>query len=208
MEGQSHARSASREPEPHIEDAAAARDLAVSRAVARAQSGDRDALAYIYVRFADDICGYARSIVHDHHAAEDVTQQVFTKLIRVIGKYQERDVPFFAWMLRVTRNCALDHLRKQTPLPVEEVRGEYGRGCVPGEGHVSELVAALATLPHAQREVLVLRHLAGLSPGEIAQVIGKSESSIHGLHHRGRRSVIAELTERGVAPATVRLPSA
>jgi RNA polymerase sigma-70 factor (ECF subfamily) len=179
-------------------------DIAVSRAVRHAQAGDRDALAFLYARFADDICGYARSIVHDHHEAEDVTQQVFAKLIRVIGKYQERDVPFFAWMLRVTRNVAVDHLRKQQPLPVEEVR-VHSQG---DEAHVSgaalaDLTAALATLPHAQREVLVLRHFAGLSPTEIATRVGKSEGSIHGLHHRGRRSLIAELTERNAAPSTV-----
>jgi RNA polymerase sigma-70 factor (ECF subfamily) len=181
-------------------------ELAVSRAVRRAQEGDRDALAFLYARFADDICGYARSIVHDHHEAEDVTQQVFAKLIRVIGKYQEREVPFFAWMLRVTRNVAVDHLRKQQPLPVEEVRaeGRGGEGLIDG-GRLEDLTAALATLPYAQREVLVLRHFAGLSPTEIAVRVGKSEGSVHGLHHRGRRSLIAELTERGAAPSTALL---
>ena len=186
--------------------ASPAGEIAVSRAVRRAQEGDRDALAFLYARFADDVCGYARSIVHDHHEAEDVTQQVFAKLIRVIGKYQEREVPFFAWMLRVTRNVAVDHLRKQQPLPVEEVRaeGRGGEGLVDG-GRLEDLTAALATLPHAQREVLVLRHFAGLSPTEIAVRVGKSEGSIHGLHHRGRRSLIAELTERGAAPSTALL---
>jgi RNA polymerase sigma-70 factor (ECF subfamily) len=181
-------------------------ELAVSRAVRRAQEGDRDALAFLYARFADDICGYARSIVHDHHEAEDVTQQVFAKLIRVIGKYQEREVPFFAWMLRVTRNVAVDHLRKQQPLPVEEVRaeGRGGEGLIDG-GRLEDLTAALATLPYAQREVLVLRHFAGLSPTEIAVRVGRSEGSVHGLHHRGRRSLIAELTERGAAPSTALL---
>jgi RNA polymerase sigma-70 factor (ECF subfamily) len=180
-----------------------AAEIAVSRAVRRAQEGDRDALAFLYARFADDICGYARSIVHDYHEAEDVTQQVFAKLIRVIGKYQERDVPFFAWMLRVTRNVAVDHLRKQQPLPVEEVRVESeGDEAHAAAGCLEDLTEALATLPHAQREVLVLRHFAGLSPTEIATRVGKSEGSIHGLHHRGRRSLIAELTERSAAPST------
>ncbi|HXP29340.1 MAG TPA: sigma-70 family RNA polymerase sigma factor [Solirubrobacteraceae bacterium] len=175
----------------------------VARAVKRAQQGDGDALAFLYARFADDVCGYARSIVHDYHEAEDVTQQVFAKLARVIGKYHERDVPFFAWMLRVTRNVALDHLRKQNPLPVEEVRVDGGDLQRPeARERLGELTDALATLPHAQREVLVLRHFAGLSPTEIAERVGKSEGSIHGLHHRGRRSLIAELTERGAAPST------
>src|ERR1700744_317347 len=85
----------------------------VSQAVKRAQEGDRDAFGFLYARYADNIYGYVRSIVHDHHEAEDVTQHVFAKLIDVIGKYQEREVPFFAWILRVARNVAGDHIRRQ-----------------------------------------------------------------------------------------------
>jgi DNA-directed RNA polymerase specialized sigma24 family protein len=72
---------------------------------------------------------------------------------------------------------------------------------LPGE-HLDVLKDALATLPPAQREVLILRHFAGLSPTEIATRTGKTEGSIHGLHHRGRRALTAELASRGAAPAT------
>jgi RNA polymerase sigma-70 factor (ECF subfamily) len=175
----------------------------VSAAVRRAQAGDRDAFAFLYARYADDICGYARSIVHDHHEAQDITQQVFAKLMGVIGKYQEREVPFFAWMLRVTRNVAVDHLRRQRPIPVEEVRAsDPHTQPAPTSVQAAELTEALATLPAAQREVIVLRHLMGLSPGEIATRTGRTEGSVHGLHHRGRRALTAELSSRGAAPAT------
>src|SRR6266550_1319449 len=95
----------------------------VAQAVKRAQRGDRQALAFLYACYADDIYGYVRSIVHDHYDAEDVTQHVFAKLITVLPSYQERSVPFFAWLLRVSRNVAVDHLRKRRLVPVEEVRG-------------------------------------------------------------------------------------
>jgi RNA polymerase sigma-70 factor, ECF subfamily len=175
----------------------------VSRAVKRAQAGDRDALAFLYARYADNLHGYVRSIVHDHHEAEDVTQQVFAKLLQVIGKYEEREVPFFAWMLRVARNVAVDHLRKQLPVPVEEIRPTGSRLAQSlDREQLTDLKDALATLPSAQREVLILRHFAGLSPTEIAMRTGKTEGSIHGLHHRGRRALTAELASRGSAPAT------
>jgi RNA polymerase sigma-70 factor (ECF subfamily) len=177
----------------------------VSRAVKRAQEGDREALGFLYARYAENIYGYVRSIVHDHHEAEDVTQHVFAKLIDVIGKYQEREVPFFAWMLRVARNVAVDHLRRQRMIPVEEVRSpnlEAGFGDTSGERPINDLRDALLTLPLAQREVLVLRHFVGLSPTEIAERTGKSEGSIHGLHHRGRRALTTELIAREAAPAT------
>jgi len=176
----------------------------VARAVKRAQDGDRQAFAFLYARFADNINGYVRSIVHDHHEAEDVTQHVFAKLFSVIGKYQERDVPFLAWMLRVARNVAIDHIRAQRLIPVEEVRATEdfgGRDPAPAPGQSNDLIEALATLPKAQRDVLVMRHVVGLSPTEIAARTGKTEGSIHGLHHRGRQALKAELIERQSAPA-------
>jgi RNA polymerase sigma-70 factor (ECF subfamily) len=180
-------------------------DRLVSRAVRRAQAGDREALGFLYVRYADNVCGYVRSIVHDPHEAEDVTQQVFAKLIGAIGKYEEREVPFLAWILRVARNMAVDHLRRSRAVPVEEVRGsEPTRDGHARAERMRDLQEALAELPPEQREVLVLRHFAGLTPGEIATRTNRSESSIHGLHHRGRRTLTAELQSRGAAPSTLR----
>jgi RNA polymerase sigma-70 factor, ECF subfamily len=177
----------------------------VSQAVRRAQLGDREALGFLYARFSENIFGYVRSIVRDHHEAEDVTQHVFTKMMRVIGKYEERDVPFFAWLLRVARNVAVDYIRSERLVPVEEVRVEPSRSASDPTAltWTDDLREALATLPQAQREVLIMRHVAGFSPAEIAGLTGKSEGSIHGLHHRGRRAMTAELTSRGLAPATM-----
>jgi RNA polymerase sigma-70 factor (ECF subfamily) len=178
----------------------------VSEAIRRAQLGDREALGFLYTRFADDVLGYVRSIVHDQHEAEDITQQVFAKLMRVIDKYEERQVPFLAWIMRVARNLAIDHLRRQRMIPVEEVRTtDEGSGDPGGGLPMNDLREALSTLPIDQREVLILRHFAGLSPSEIALRTGRSEGSIHGLHHRGRRALRAELTSRGAAPTTMAL---
>jgi RNA polymerase sigma-70 factor, ECF subfamily len=188
---------------PQSGDDEVAASRLVSRAVKRAQDGDREAFGFLYARYADDVCGYVRSIVRDKHEAEDITQQVFAKLMQVIGKYEERDVPFFAWVLRVSRNVAVDHLRRHRAIPVANIRIEDGNGGDrAGAERLVELQEALATLPRDQREVLVLRHFAGLSPTEIASRMGRSEPSIHGLHHRGRRALTLELTSRGAAPAT------
>jgi len=176
----------------------------VARAVKAAQAGDRDALAFLYVRYADDIYRYVLRIVDEHHLAEDVTQHVFAKLIRVIDKYEERGLPFLTWMLRVAHNAALDAIRTRHPIPVAEVRLQTGMERELGRERARDLRESLEALPSAQREVLVLRHLAGLSPGEIALRTGRTESSVHGLHHRGRLELTAELTSRGAAPVTAR----
>lgn len=83
----------------------------VSVAVRRAQAGDRDALRFLYERYARDVQRHVRPVVRDDHEAEDVTQLVFVKLMTAIIKYDERAVPFFAWLARLSQNVAVDHRR-------------------------------------------------------------------------------------------------
>lgn len=175
-------------------------------AVTRAKAGDTEGLHYLYVRYADDVLRYVTGLIRDHHEAEDITQNVFAKLMKAIHKYEERAVPFDAWILRVARNAALDHLRAKRAIPTEEVRlTDTGRAQTQLD-RGQALRQALEDLPEDQREVLVLRHIVGLSPIEIADTLDKSESSVHGLHHRGRRSLRDNLTELGAAPVTASTP--
>ena len=185
-----------------LEDGPVAERRIVTQAVARAKSGDREAVRFLYMRYADNVYGYVRSIVKDHHEAEDVTQHVFAKLMTVLPKYEERRVPFAAWILRVARNVAVDHMRQRRAVPCEEVReldahDEHEER----EQNSLSLREALETLPDEQRQVVVLRHLVGLTPGEIAGRLGKTEPAIHGLHHRGRGALRTSLVERECAPA-------
>jgi RNA polymerase sigma-70 factor (ECF subfamily) len=172
----------------------------VRQAIARAKEGDREAVRLLYVRYADNVYGYVRSIVRDEKEAEDLTQQVFMKLMLVIGKYTDCGVPFSGWLLRLARNVALDHLRRRRPTPTEDVVALDTHADESGRESARDLYAALATLPDEQRDVIVMRHIVGLSPPEIAEQMGRSESSIHGLHHRGRRALKQELARLGSAP--------
>lgn len=170
-------------------------------AVKRAKSGDRDAIRYLYLRFADNIYGYARGIVRDEHEAEDITQQVFAKLMTALSSYEQRSVPFSAWLLRITHNMAIDHMRRQRSVLTDEVRGSDERA---DDGHALSMSfrSALEELPAGQREVVVLRHVAGWTPAEIAHKLDKSEDAIHGLHHRGRRALKSALVRLEAAPVT------
>ncbi len=172
----------------------------VRAAIARAQGGDIEAIHFLYVRYADDVLRYARSLVQDHHQAEDIMQNVFVKLIAAIRQYEPRDVPFAAWILRVTRNAALDHLRGRRTMPSEDIRVSDIDDAQVDHERGRDLREALERLPEEQREVLILRHIVGLSPIEIADALGKTESSIHGLHHRGRLSLQSVLVELDAVP--------
>lgn len=185
---------------PAQDDAASTR--LVLLAVRRAKAGDKSAFAFLYARFADDVCRFAASLTRNHHDAEDVTQQVFAKLLGIIGQYEQRDVPFQAWLIRVTRNVAVDHMRRRRYVPVAEVRASVEFYDTTSACSAQSLTSALGRLPHAQREVLVLRHLAGLSPAEIAELTGRSEGAVHGLHHRGRKALVSDLRSLGATPVT------
>jgi RNA polymerase sigma-70 factor (ECF subfamily) len=174
-------------------------------AIDRAKAGDRDAIRFLYIRHAGAVHRYVLSILHDDYEAEDITQAVFMKLFRTIDRYESREVPFAAWIRRVARNLAVDEIRRRRragwgdldmpDTPADELEPERLRS----------LVEALRGLPSDQRRVILLRHMCGFAPGEIAEELGKSESSVHGLHHRARGALRRALTDLEASPTTVRV---
>src|SRR6201992_1877672 len=172
----------------------------VRQAVLRAKQGDSEGIHFLYVRFYDDVLRYVNSMVRDYYEAEDITHNVFAKLMTAIAKYEERAVPFTAWIMRVARNAALDHLRARRAVPAEEVRVAETSEADSNLERGLDIREALEELPTDQREVLVLRHVMGLTPVEIAGTLEKTESSVHGLHHRGRRALQGALESRDAVP--------
>ena len=172
----------------------------VGTAVARAKQGDEEAIRFLYERFSARVYAHARGIVRNPHDAEDITQLVFTRMLTALRSYEQRSAPFSAWLLRITHNAAIDHLRRTAPVMLDDNLV----ACPPAEPETQRaaLLSALATLPRVQREVVLLRHLGGYSPGEIASRLGRSENAVHGLHHRGRRALRLALTQTGSRPMT------
>ena len=176
-------------------------EAVVLAAVVGAKQGSDDAMRLLYLRYADNVYGYVCSIVRDEHEAEDVTQQIFAKLLTALQRYEPRSVPFSAWILRIAHNAAIDHMRARRAVPCEEVRSpELEDGDISRE-RARDLQTALTKLPPEQRDVIVMRFVLGLSPKEIAERIGRSEDAVHGLQHRGRTTLRRELTALQSAPA-------
>src|SRR5260370_12309620 len=113
----------------------------VVRAVARAKQGDQAAMKYLYTRYSGNVYGYARSIVRNDHDAEDVVQQVFTRMMTAIRSYEQRSVPFSAWLLRITPNMAIDFVPPRPPIvdqperPVVEDRPQFASNQLRGAPH-------------------------------------------------------------------------
>lgn len=176
----------------------------VQRAVVRARGGDQEAIRFLYVRYSGTVRRYITGLLGDADEAEDVTQTVFLKLLTKLDRYENRGVRFDAWLLRVARNVAFDEVRRRRPVPAGEMIEERA-ALRPDERDTSSrwsIQEALATLPPAQREVVVLRHFIGLSCGEIAERLNRTEASVHNLHHRGRANLRKALLALDVSPAT------
>jgi RNA polymerase sigma-70 factor (ECF subfamily) len=183
-------------------DSSGASEKLVLAAAARGRDGDHDALRLLYLRYADNVYGYICSLVHDEHEAEDVTQQLFASLGNRLARYEPRAAPFSSWILRVAHNAAIDHVRARRPVLCEEVR-TGDSVCDEPHQQSRDLREALDSLPEDQRLVIVMRFILGLSPAEVAERIGRSEDAVHGLQHRGRRSLRAALENLGAAPVTL-----
>jgi RNA polymerase sigma-70 factor, ECF subfamily len=175
-------------------------DGSVDAAVSAAQAGDHDAVRALYAHYRARVERRIACIVRDAHAAEDLTQDVFVKVMTVIDRYEPRGVPFTSWIMCVARNVALDHLRRRRAEPVERVVGEWPPCDERDDERRRDLCEALGRLSDEQRCVFVLRHLVGLRPEEVAVRVGKSSAAVHGLEQRARRRMRAELVRAHVAP--------
>jgi RNA polymerase sigma-70 factor, ECF subfamily len=190
-----------RQPDGFDPEGTEERDSELTREyIGRAKEGSPDAMRFLYVRYAPEVSRYVRKMTRDDHEAEDITHDVFMKLMTAIDKYEPREVPFAAWMRRVARNAAIDYIRTRRSIPCEEIRLQTEDHERIGRERRRDLEQALNQLPPEQRHVFVLRHIVGLSPVEIALLLGKTESSIHGLHHRGRLSMQSSLRQLGATP--------
>lgn len=93
----------------------------LSQALERAKAGDRDALTFLYVRYADDVCSYLKDLVSDAEEAGEIARRVFAHLTGALADHQERNMPFLAWLLRFAHEIAADQLQSCGP-PVSPAR--------------------------------------------------------------------------------------
>jgi RNA polymerase sigma-70 factor (ECF subfamily) len=176
-------------------------ELDESALVKRAQGGDVDAIGVLYDAHHQAIFRYVWSRVSDQQLAEDLTGEIFTRMVISLPGYRPTAVPFRAWLYRIARNLVVDHHRSQngrvpTSLDVvENLSGESGQpGPIVEQQLTQERIrAALANIDPAQKEVVILRFLAGLSLAEVAQTLDKTVPAVKSLQHRGLTSLRAFL---------------
>jgi RNA polymerase sigma-70 factor, ECF subfamily len=173
----------------------------VQRAVANAKQGDPEAIRFLYTTFGGTVRRYVARMLGETDA-DDVTQNVFLRLMTRIGSYERRDVPFEGWLLHMAHNVAIDELRRRrTDTMVHDLAFDALAHDVPAPSVGDHaLRSALDTLPRSQREVAVLRLVVGLSSAETARVTRRTEASINNLHYRARIALQEALLALGAAP--------
>jgi RNA polymerase sigma-70 factor (ECF subfamily) len=173
----------------------------VCSAVNAARQGDREALRFLYLRYADSVFSSVCSVVNDEHAAEDVTQTVFARLPLRLQHYQPGEAAFGTWITRVAYNASIDYLRAQRAVPCAEIHDSHEFREDVSADRLQAIRQALGALPDEQREVLVMRFVLGMKAAEIGERLGRSELAVHALQYKGRRRLREELVRLEAAPA-------
>lgn len=167
-------------------------DASDAELVTRAQGGEVDAIGNLYDRHRESIFRYLWLRLGDQPLAEDLTSDVFIRMLDALPRYQIMGIPFRAWLYRIAHNVLIDHFRKthdRSPVPLEVLEdqdaGDDPSAAIERRLLTEHLSEALLQLDPNQREVVVLRFLMGLSLQETALAMGRSEAAIKSLQHRG-----------------------
>ena len=144
----------------------------------------------LFARYREPVFRFLRRLLRDGAAAEDLTQETFLRAMR--GSYQSNGHER-AWIFQIARNLARDQARAWARRPATEVFEDVA-GPGTDRALVLALDAALASLEHDDREVFLLKEVAGLSYAEIAEACGLSSDAVRSRLHRTRLTLRKQLT--------------
>lgn len=158
---------------------------------------DPDAFGILYDRYVGPIYRYVYFKVSQREEAEDITSDVFLKAWQYLIDGMDRDVQNFRpFVYTIARNCVIDLYRarmKRSVLPLTEAEAVPDprnlHEAVAAVGDVAELLRTMKKMKHEYQEVILLRHVEGLSLGEIAVIMGRSSVATRVTLHRAMRKL-------------------
>jgi RNA polymerase sigma-70 factor (ECF subfamily) len=160
------------------------------------QNGNQQAITELVSRYKQRIFSTIYFLVKNQEMAEDLFQETFIKIITSLRKnhYSEQG-KFLPWALRIAHNLVIDHFRKEKLMPLQHDSEEYSVfDVIPANNRnaVDQIIydekiamvrSLLDKLPHEQREVVILRHYAGLSFKEISKMLDININTALGRMH-------------------------
>lgn len=154
------------------------------------RDNDLDQLSTLFERYQGLLFGFLLRLTNDRDTAQDLVQNVFLRILKYRASYQSTH-PFRAWIYQLARNVYADHWKKhQVPagdLEEAERTPTLRRAAMAGVAATHEgqdVQEALALLPSAQREILVLHRFQGFDYAEIGEMLGCSEGAARVKAHR------------------------
>jgi len=166
------------------------------------EAAKRDVAAFepLYRKYVPHIYSLALYETRDPHAAEDLTEQVFLRVLDALPRFREqgegRESTFRVWLYAIARNVIANERRRQRRHPEDVIDAalELSAPDDPAETALTRVEArrawqAVRELPPERRQALELRFVHELSAREIGQVMGRSEEAVRVLIHRALASV-------------------
>jgi RNA polymerase sigma-70 factor (ECF subfamily) len=169
-----------------------------ARLIQLAQQGDAGACAMLYDRHYDAVYRYCYYRVGDVNLAQDLTGEVFVRMVDKLDTFKVRGRPLLAWLYTIARNLVNDahrHGRQATHLPLNEATMLSGDDEVDLTRGVEQrleadcLAAALKHLTEDQRQVILLKFMEGLNNAQVARLLNKTEGAVKSLQHRALGSL-------------------
>jgi RNA polymerase sigma-70 factor, ECF subfamily len=180
-------------PEIVVPGALPGLELAV--VIQRAQRKEVAAISEIYARYATSILRFLYARVNERELAQDLTQEVFIRVIKNIGGFEYRDEKsFLAWLYAIAANMLTSYYRRHgnPATPLEHQDGFLHTQNTDAVGQVHDRLAleeAMRQLTAEQQRILSLRFFADMSNSEIARVLNRSEGSIKAIQYRALQSL-------------------
>lgn len=158
----------------------------------RAANFDEEALSEIYDRYELKIYNYIYRRTSDPGLSEDLTAQVFLKMLEAIQSERAWHSSFSGWLYRIAHNLVIDHYRardRQKQVSIDDVPNMHDTGTPPVRAaevalEAEALRSAIRRLTDEQAQVISLRFLEGYSFAEIAEMMDKTEGAVKALQHR------------------------
>ncbi|MCC6659592.1 MAG: sigma-70 family RNA polymerase sigma factor [Phycisphaerales bacterium] len=162
--------------------------------------GDEAAARRVWTEHSPAMLAHAGAVA-GRSASEDVVQSVFLSILRLPRRAVARVRDPAAWLARLTRHAALNHLRASRR---EASRRQPPPGPSAYVAHDEALSRALAMLDRRERELIVLKHVAGLTFEQIAEALGKNRNTIVSRHRAALARLREMLTPREMEVADAR----
>jgi RNA polymerase sigma-70 factor, ECF subfamily len=162
----------------------------IAQTIARAKRGDRAAIGALYQAYVQRIYRYIAYRVDNEADVEDLTAEVFVKMVEGLATYRDSGAPFEAWLYRIASARIIDHRRRNTRRPVADLHEGLTNEEPAPEEHfeaneeLATVREALGQLTEEQRAVLILRFVERKSHQDVADIIGKSVSAVKSIQHR------------------------